>query len=68
MASSFLPQRPKTSVAGEPASKEEAPHRPRHRHEAWLRYERRMVLIAFAVALPSMIVSVILVLLQNWTV
>ncbi len=67
MGSSFLPQRPKTSVAGEPANREEAPTRPR-RHDSWLRYERRMVLIAFAVALPSMIVSVILVLLQNWTV
>ncbi|HEX8925331.1 MAG TPA: ATP-binding protein [Terriglobales bacterium] len=49
---------------------EEAPHRTsapfRTRRSRW-RYERRVLLLAFLVALPSMIVSVILVLIQHWS-
>ncbi len=65
MGSSFLPQRTKSSVAGEPATSEEALHRTTRKRRL-LRYERRVLLLAFIVALPSMVVSVILVLIQSW--
>lgn len=50
---------------------EEAPPRARahpHRKRSRLRYERRVLLLALLVALPSIIVSVVLVLIQNWSV
>jgi two-component system nitrogen regulation sensor histidine kinase NtrY len=65
------PGNPKTVAAGEHHSGEEAPQRTsapfRPKRSRW-RYEKRVLLLAFLVALPSMIVSVILVLIQNWSV
>ena len=49
---------------------DEAPSRtgvPFRTKRSRVRYERRVLLLAFLVALPSMIVSVILVLIQNWS-
>lgn len=86
MGSSLLPQRPKSSVAGEAPvlsgraksafsedsghsgeAPQRAPHPFRQRRSRW-RYERRVLLLAFLVALPSMIVSIVLVLIQKWSV
>src|SRR5581483_253131 len=60
--------RPKTAAAGELATTEEAPQRTHlfRTKRSRVRYERRVLLLAFLVALPSMIVSVILVLVQHW--
>jgi two-component system nitrogen regulation sensor histidine kinase NtrY len=49
---------------------EEAPHRApafSGRKRSRTRYERRVLLLAFLVALPSMAVSVVLVLIQKWS-
>lgn len=81
MGSSLSPPRPKTTTgepgvpksaaAGEHHAGEEAPQRTaapfRPKRSRW-RYEKRVLLLAFLVALPSMIVSVILVVIQNWSV
>jgi two-component system, NtrC family, nitrogen regulation sensor histidine kinase NtrY len=53
-----------------PGTHEDAPQRPLaqpRRKRSRLRYERRVLLLAFMVALPSIIVSVILVLIQHWS-
>ena len=78
MGSSLSSPRPKSAAGesgapriGEHASADDAPHRTsapfRTRRSRW-RYERRVLLLAFLVALPSMIVSVILVVIQNWSI
>ncbi len=69
MGSSFSPQRLKSTVAGEPVTSGEATHptnAPSRSKRSRLRYERRVLLLAFLVALPSMVVSVIVVLIQKW--
>jgi nitrogen fixation/metabolism regulation signal transduction histidine kinase len=70
MGSNLETQRTPAKAAVDAGSIEEAPRRPiafaRHKRSR-LRYERRVLVLAFLVALPSMIVSVILVLIQHWS-
>src|SRR3954469_17715011 len=54
-----------TRPADEAPTRTSAPFRVKRSR---VRYESRVLLLAFLVALPSMIVSVILVLVQNWTI
>ncbi|ABF39380.1 periplasmic sensor signal transduction histidine kinase [Candidatus Koribacter versatilis Ellin345] len=63
-------ERAKAAIANT-RSADEAPSRtaaPFRTKRSRIRYERRVLLLAFLVALPSMIVSVILVLIQKWTI
>ncbi|HEY3927242.1 MAG TPA: ATP-binding protein [Candidatus Koribacter sp.] len=68
MASSPQVPRPKTLASGELATTDEAPQRTHlfRSKRSRVRYERRVLLLALLVALPSMIVSVVLVLVQHW--
>lgn len=69
MASSLSPQRSKTAVAGDHGTADESSHRTSTSagtKRSKVRYERRVFLLALLVALPSMTVSVILVLIQKW--
>lgn len=61
---------PNSPIAITRAAEEAPPHTMAQRQRKWARarYERRVLLLAFLVALPSMMVSVILVLIQNWSI
>ena len=52
-----------TRPAGEAPARSGVPFRLK---KSRVRYERRVLLLAFLVALPSMLVSIILVLIQKW--
>src|ERR1019366_913460 len=70
MGSSLPTPRTKTTFAGDSGTSEEAPRRSPtlfRARRSRVRYERRVVLLAFLVALPSMIVSIILIVVQNWS-
>jgi two-component system nitrogen regulation sensor histidine kinase NtrY len=70
MGSSPSTPRSKSMVSGEHGTSEEAPQRSQAfsgRKRSRVRYERRVLLLAFLVALPSMAVSIILVVIQNWS-
>src|SRR5664280_2863990 len=70
MGSSPSTPRSKSMISGEHGTSEEAPQRSQAfsgRKRSRVRYERRVLLLAFLVALPSMAVSIILVVIQNWS-